>query len=787
MAITKTMESKKVEFFNRLSFIILISSVFLSLFFFLPYVPVTLGASKGFLISIGMALSLFFWLIARLGEGTFSFPKERLIIVGLGIVVAFLIASFFSSSHYVSLFGSGFEIGTFGSMLILFILFFLSSLYFQTEKRLWRFFNALFLGAFILAVFELFHIFVGFDRILPGMLNGVTSGNLVGSWNDFGLFFGLITILSLFTLEFLKVTKLRRVLHYFLLVSGIIFLILINVPFLWLIVGLFAVLVFVYNISLQQADVKLVNENITKKFPFTALSVVFICLIFLVGNNLIGSWINQYINIYNPDVRPSITSTVQIAYKALKHNPVLGTGPNTFSIDWALWQPKIITQTVFWDTDFPNGFGFIPTLLVTTGILGFGLMIWFLVYAVKRGIRAMKFALTDSLSNYFVTGTIIIALYSWVSVIVYMPNIIMFGLAFASTGILIGILVSKKAIKMVQVSFLRDPRSSFFAILGLMAFMMGTLFLTYVYIEKFSSLIYFSRSLQTERTFDGYVKSEKMLRNAIMLDRNDMYYRALSQVYISQIGSLLNNSSVSQDTLKTSVQQLVNLAEESAGQAVSQNPKQYLNYVALGNMYTSLVPLSVSNSYESAIAAYNKAHELAPYNPSIYTALAQLELAKKNNTGARAFLNQALELKSNYTDAIFLLAQIDASEGNLSGAIKQAEYASTLSPNDSTVFFRLGLLRYTGNDYSGAVSAFERAVILNTNYLNARYYLALAYQKVGRTTDATAQLNLLKKVLPGNQDIENALKGNVATQTPTPTQTTKTAPKKATTPLKEQQ
>jgi VIT1/CCC1 family predicted Fe2+/Mn2+ transporter len=97
------MESKKVEFFNKLSFTTLLATIFLSLFFFIPYVPVTLEASKGFLISVGATLALFFWLIARLGEGKFSFPKDKLIVAGAAIPVVFLLSSFFSSSKYVSL------------------------------------------------------------------------------------------------------------------------------------------------------------------------------------------------------------------------------------------------------------------------------------------------------------------------------------------------------------------------------------------------------------------------------------------------------------------------------------------------------------------------------------------------------------------------------------------------------------------------------------------------------------------------------------------------------------
>ena len=361
----------------------------------------------------------------------------------------------------------------------------------------------------------------------------------------------------------------------------------------------------------------------------------------------------------------------------------------------------------------------------------------------------------------------------------------MIMIAFCSSGVLLGILVYKQAIPVRDISFLSDPRKSFFAILGLMVLMIGTLSITYIYIEKFTSIIYFSKGLSADTSnIDSLAKSEKMLSNAITLDKNDAYYRAISQVYIAEISSLLNNKSISADVLKSNIQQLVTVAENSARLAVVQNPKNYSNYVNLGSVYGALVPLSVSNSYDSASAAYTKAFELAPHNPSILLARAELEFLNKNNKGAKDYIKQALALKQNYTDAIFLLAQIETSEGNLPEAIKQAEYAAQVAPNDATVFFRLGLLRYNNSDYNDSIGSFERAVILDNRYLNARYFLAQSYKKVGRTADARTQFEILAKLLPDNQEIKDAL--DSISQPSTATTDTKTTTKDTKLPIKEE-
>ncbi len=780
------MESKRIEFFNKLSFITLLGTIFLSLFFFIPYVPVTLEASKGFLLSVGTTLSVFFWLISRLGEGKFIIPKDRLILFAGIVPLVFLVSSFFSSSLYISLFGSGFEMGTFGSMLILYVIFFLSSMFFQSEGRLWYFFKALFLGALILSVFELINMFIGFGRFMPGLLQGVSAGNLVGSWNNFALLFGLIVLLCLFSIEFLKTKRLYLILQYFLLVSGLFFLIVINIPLVWLLVGIFSIIIFVYSVSIQHAGINIIHGGDKKRFPFVSLVVVFVCLTFLVGSNSLGGLISRYISLSSPEVRPSLVTTGEIALKSIKHNPFFGTGPNTFGLDWSLWQPKEITQTIFWNSDFTSGYSTFSTFVVTTGILGLLSWLVFLIVFTMRGIQSMRVALKDPLSNYFILTTFMISLYSWITFVIYTPNIIMLMLAFASSGILVGILVYKQVVEVREFSFLNDPRNSFFAILSLMVLMIVTLSVTYLYVEKFTSVMYFSKGLNATNTMESLASSEKMLVNAISLDKNDVYYRTLSQVYIAEIGVLVNDEKVSQDVLKSNLQQLINYAQNSATLAVSQNPKQYLNYVNLANVYASLVPLSVENSYESAMSAYTKAQELAPTNPSIILAKAQLEILKKNNDAARKLIQQALDLKLNYSDATILLAQIESSEGNTAAAIKQLEKATQLNPNDATIFFRLGLLRFNDAQYAAAVGSFEQAVIIDTNYLNARYYLGQAYQKVGRTGEALIQYKILKQVLPDNEDVKKAIDSlsSFPETAVTPTTTTNTTGATATTTTK---
>ncbi len=649
------MESKKATFLSNLSFFSLLFTFAVSAFFFVPYVPVSLDEGKGFLLSVGITLSLFFWLMARLSDGKFTIPKDRLLFFGFLIPIVFFVSSFFSFSKYLSFFGQGFEVGTFGSMFILFLVMFLSATYFQTEKRLWYFYRTLFIGAAVLAVFELLNIFIGFDRIAPGMVQGAYSGNLFGSWNNFALFFGMVIILCLFTIEFLRLKKIYKLMLYLLTIVSLFFLAVINISLVWLFVGIFSLLVFVYSVSFQQANIEARGEEgvLGKKIPVTALVVALLCLFFLINSNLVGGLIFKYFNLSNIEVRPSADSTFSIVKQALKHNPLLGTGPNTFDLAWAKWRPEGLSQTIFWNADFKSGVGLFPTFMATTGIAGLLAWLLFLVIFCLRGIQSLKIALKNAVSNYLILASFSIALYGWIVFIVYSPNLIMLMITFATSGVFIGSLVYKNVLPVHRFSFLNDPRASFFSILALVLLMIVSISTTYIYAEKFASTIYFAHSQSIKDTTPASLNyAESSLLRAIALDPNDQYYVALSQVYLADLSVAAQDKTLSEEASKKKIQDLITATENAGVQATVSNPNQYNNWVNLGNIYNAFTSLGIAKSYDVASAVYKRAEVLSPNNPFILLLEAQLEVNNKNVSGAVDLLDKALLIKPDYTDAI---------------------------------------------------------------------------------------------------------------------------------------
>ncbi len=651
---------RNYNFFNQLSFAFLLLTLFIVPFFFVPYSSLSLDANKGFVIFIGISLATIFWLVASLFGGKLKVPHDRLIILGAIIPLIFLISSYFSPFFYISLLGNGFEIGTVMSMLILYLIFVLSAVHFQTEKRFWYFGLILFSSLSLTLIFQIINLIVGIENIFPNLLKGIQANNLVGNWNDFALFAGLAVLFSLCTIELLKIKKIYLILIYFLLIISLFFLAIIHVPSLWLLVGLLALIILVYSLTINKSSANKFELGNKFKFPYTSSLVIFLAIIFIVGGIRLNELVANKINIINYDIRPSITATNHIALNALNKNMFLGTGPNTFTIDWALWRSPDINQTIFWNVDFVSGYSLFLTFLVSVGILGFLVLLLFIIVYLIRSMQSIKIAFEDKISKYFIMMFLLISVYGWLVFIFYNPNYVLLALTFSTSGLLLGYLVNQNAIKVKTFLFVNNTLNNIFMTLILNILIFIFLFIIYSFTLRYVSIIYYTRSLN----FDGsnpesLEYSQKMLSKAIVLNKSDIYYRALSQIYINQLNFLLSNYNLSDQVINKNMQVLIDQAEASAIDAVNQNRSYYLNYVNLGNIYSSLVPLSVKDSYNGALLAYNTANKLAPSNPQILFLRARLEEQNNNFDLAKEYLRQALDLKKDYLEASLFLDSLN--------------------------------------------------------------------------------------------------------------------------------
>ena len=82
------------------------------------------------------------------------------------------------------------------------------------------------------------------------------------------------------------------------------------------------------------------------------------------------------------------------------------------------------------------------------------------------------------------------------------------------------------------------------------------------------------------------------------------------------------------------------------------------------------------------------------------------------------------------------------------------------------MFFQLGFLHYNDRNWAEAIKAFESAVQLEPQYANAKYFLGLSYDRVGRENDAISQFENLVATNPDNQEVKFILENLKAGKAP---------------------
>ncbi|MFA6552109.1 MAG: tetratricopeptide repeat protein [Candidatus Paceibacterota bacterium] len=788
---------------DKISFYLIILAVFLCPLLFTPFSYAPLQFGKTILLAIAAIGSFILWIIGRLKDGKFNIPSNLIILGAALVVLVSALSTIFSESVGNSFMGQGYESGTFASIVVFMLFVFLIPIIFRTKDKILYLYLTFFTSFFIVAIFHLLRILFGPGFLSFGLFTDPTS-NFIGKWSDLGIFFGLSAILSLVTVELISLSKLFKIFVYLTLIVSIFFLMIVNFFTTWVMIGIFSLIIFVYNFAFSKDSSKAVAVSLngetspsgmppikrTGKIAPASLTVLIISVVFILAGTSLGNYISSKLNIAQLDARPNWSATLNIAGNTLSHHPVLGIGPNRFVSQWLLYKPAGINNTVFWNTDFNNGVGFVPTFIVTEGILGILVWLFFLGSFLYIGFKAILAPINDKISRFLILSSFMAALFLWIINIFYMPSTVIIALTFIFTGLFIAAASQEKIIKIKMISFANDSKLSFISVLVLIIFLLSSLALGYIFIKKFGSAVYFSSATNAFNVEGNSTKAEQYIGKAAGLYGSDIYLRSLVETGLVKMNAVLSQDAtkVSADSIRSGFQSVFGEALSNAKAAVDFNNSDYQNWVSLGRVYEAVVPLKIQGAYENAVSSYLQAVKLNPSSPALYLTLARLEMSNGNNAKAKEYITQAVALKNNYTDAIFFLSQIEAGEGDLKAAIASAEAASAIAPNDPSVFFQLGLLRYNAKDYAGSAAALERAVALNTSYANAKYFLGLSYANIGKSAEAIQQFTDLKASNPDNKEVATILANLKAGKAPftgiTPPADSKPE-KRATPPIKE--
>lgn len=750
---------------------LIVGLVFLLPLFFIPGLPASLGFDK---VILSLTVGLF--ILILLGLSSLRYTKVSTVmpyalVAFWGFVAVAFLSGFLSGDIQDALRGSYFEPQTAGFFAVMALLMTIPLVLQRSKTMTLKALIALAASSGIAMLYTLVRLGLG-DGSLPLKSFGSVTTSPVGSYNDMAILAGLTVIVSLITLLQLPLKKAYQIGLAVLSGFGLLVMAAVNFFDLWIVVGFFGLLLLIFIFSRDTLFSRTEEEGsvapaVSPVVIGVTMMVCVVSILFVIAGDYLGARITSLTGVNYLEVRPSVTATIDVARGVYHDDILLGIGPNKFIDAWRLHKDRSINETIFWNTNFNAGFGFIPSLFITLGVLGGLAILLFQGMYVYLGYRTlMRGEETDSYWYYFGVVTFIGSLFLWGMSYVYVSGPVILLLAALLTGLSFTAhqaLVPGATKSFALVSSRRRGFLLMTIVIVVITASVGALFTVgkqYVAQAQFTKA---RTSAKTPQEFD------QMTQAAYNQYKDDIFAGSIAQARLLELRGMLsikNPTKEDQDKFVALAQGAVAAGEE----AVRLDPSSPDGHATLANILIVLSGVGFQDAENRANGKLEDARWRDPLNPSYDMMAAYMSVQLNDTKQAREQIKKALALKNNYSEAMFLQAQLDVKDGNLQSAIDTTRQIITLEPNNPTRFYQLGVLLSANKDLNGAISAYESAVQRDQNYANARYMLALSYIDAKRLDDALKQLKLVQESNKDNAQLNNLIKQLETNGLPLPTQ-----------------
>lgn len=755
-------------------------------FFFLPWTIEVVEINKQLILLVGAGVAGIAWLGKMLAQRKFEYRKSVVNLIVALYLAVYLLSALMSKSRYMSLVGDfGQEKAGLITVAAFVLLYFVVINNIKTAKELGRLFMSIMIGGAVTAIYTLLQGLGLF--VLPFAFAKSASFNGLGTVTATSIYLAFIVTLAggLLMSGHNKVAenkKLTLVYNIFLIATSVISLFVIAMVDYWY-VTVCLLVASALLIAFAFVHAKSVKGMGGVLLPISALVVSLLLLVFNLPVKL-G---------FPAEVMPSMKASVDISLKTLREAPFFGSGPGTFIFDYSKYHSSDVNQTVFWNIRFDRASTRFLSLLATAGLLGaisWLAVVLFLLYSVGRklikadeekwhliiGIFAAWFLLV--VAKFLYSSTLALEFFFWLTM---------------------ALLVIVHRNDWFSVKFEHSPRAammlSFVFILSLVAAVSGLV----VEIQRYASEVKYASAIRMDQAGGDIDQVVDGLAQAADLNKaNDVYLRNLALALLAKANKeasmpvhLVKEEGENDDTFKNreaaaksdKVQLVASLAANAvniAKRATDINPSNVAGWSVLGSVYQNLFGVT-EGADEWAVKAYEKAIELEPANPALYTELGKVYLyqanvqaqeatkegadkeeaeKRKNDLLSKAadVLTKASEMKSDYAPAHYQLAIAYDLQGKLKESIAKMERVLLYNNQDVGVGFQLAMLYYRDDRKDDAVKLLEAVVKVAPNYSNARWYLAAMYEEKGDAENLDKAITQVEKVAELNKDNEDIAK-----------------------------
>ena len=647
----------KANIFDDIAFWILFGATFLLPLFFLPPSWMGLFQAKLALFGVATILALCFWIIERVRQGKLAIRLQSVYAFFVLIPFSYLVSSLLSADSHKSLIGSAFEMDTLHAVSLLFIYAFLISSLAREPKRAVSLAFAFFLPVFLAGLAQIVRIFAG-DVFSFGLLSS-PAFTLAGRWNDLTALLvvflgGLLISLETIRLKkgaFAALLSLALLPFFFLSLSSITFDIYFWALPLYLLIGVFALVIFAYIFSLRRASQKAAaEEDAAPKdrfaLPVPSLALLVFALTLLLFGNQIRDYLAQKTGVLYAEAPLTWQATYTVAAKALPDNPFFGSGPNTFSYDWNMSKPASVNNSIFWNTDIFFGAGVIPSALVTVGAVGF--LCWILFYILIIG-AAFKMLFSARTSPQAFTLKAIVAfavVFTAFLMFFYTPGQGVVFAHFLFIGLLLALDANKK--KEVEISLNATQWRHFATTLSFIICILAAGFWGWRIIAKSAAAFASNVSVAKSANSD---EAMSYINKAIALDPNEPdFYQIAAQIYLVKVNEIAALPAKQAGEKTEQIKEYVSAMIANAEKAEAKDPINFRRRIVTGNVLEYLGSIGVPDATRAAGDKYISASALAPTHPIAFVLASNAYLAAGEESLARDALVKALTLKPDLGD-----------------------------------------------------------------------------------------------------------------------------------------
>ena len=488
------------------------------------------------------------------------------------------------------------------------------------------------------------------------------------------------------------------------------------------------------------------------------------------------------------EVSLSRSASWEIAKNSLKERPMFGSGLSTFYYSFNKYKDIGLNKTGLWNIGFDNATGLFFESLVTLGIVGTLVILVILLIGAVLSFSALLKTKDEAYAPILLglcTSFIFVFIFSFL--FSFSPALIIYAILISFLCFSASIVFSEQKLQALKLTF--QSRERYKLLIAFLAAFIVIVALIILGFKMYLADVYAKKSMEATKVSDKISKLEKAVKLGFS---QDGYYLGLSNYYV-----LLSNQAANQgdkDIAQTNLAKALELGKK----AVDIAPNKSRNNQSLALLYESSY-LYDKSALEKAESQYKKVIELEPNNPTPYLRLGLIRMAQANSeTEAeekKYFIeeaikqyNEALKRKDNLTDAYQGKSIAYENLGDVEQAIQNLIKASNIDPNNETYRFELARLYFnkgiaqddTPQDLSGlteqelrilqirksrgliepnkdlkaAEQLFLSVLLENQKHANARYSLALLYQKIGDVEKASVMVKSLINILEDEEQKE---------------------------------